>query len=176
MRTIVLRLPRVPTEDAAVDAIHDLAQNELATCLNTLEQAIGDSRYPRTETNHIFFRHLAPLALTHSKLEAAITSALPPHHEQIKQCQASELELVVPLVDPAAPDAKPVSTRVVCRLAPSLAIHIFEELGDESLLASRSTQLRPISSFGSLTKLPSQAPPVDLKPYALNSLTSLSLT
>ena len=84
VRTIVLRQP-ARTEDEGMAALLQLANSELPTAFNTLEQAIGDSRYSRTETNHIFFRLLSPVAITRAKLEQAIASLLPPHSALIKQ-------------------------------------------------------------------------------------------
>uniref|UniRef100_A0A7S4BXK4 Acetyl-CoA carboxylase n=1 Tax=Chrysotila carterae TaxID=13221 RepID=A0A7S4BXK4_CHRCT len=99
----------------------------------TLEQAIGDSRYKPTESNHIFVRYLAPLRITLQQavktLKATLTSCMP----TINKLQATELELAIPLWDPSVPDAdldstKPTQVRIICRLAPSLSIDAYEEV------------------------------------------------
>ena len=78
VRTLVLRQP-AKTESEGMAALAQLAASELPTAFNTLEQAIGDSRYARTATNHIFFRLLAPVTITLAKLEQAIAALLPQH-------------------------------------------------------------------------------------------------
>ena len=116
MRTVVLRQP-AKTEEQGIAALAQLAASELPTAFNTLEQAIGDSRYHRTETNHIFFRLLAPLCITTAKLEQAIGALLPQYASLIKQVQAYEVELVLPIWEPGKTNVPPRSTRVICRLA-----------------------------------------------------------
>ena len=127
VRTVVLRQP-AKTEEQGIAALAQLAASELPTAFNTLEQAIGDSRYHRTETNHIFFRLLAPLCITTAKLEQAIGALLPQYASLIKQVQAYEVELVLPIWEPGKTNVPPRSTRVICRLAPSYDIKIFEEV------------------------------------------------
>ena len=91
--------------------------SELPTAFNTLEQAIGDSRYSKTETNHIFFRLLAPVTITVAKLEQAIQALLPQYKSMITQMAAYELELALPIWAPNGSDKPPKNIRVICRLA-----------------------------------------------------------
>ena len=161
VRTIVLRQP-AKTEAEGMAALSQLAASELPTAFNTLEQAIGDSRYERTETNHIFFRLLAPVTITLAKLEQAIAALLPQHGATIKQMQAYELELVLPIWEPGKTDLPPRNTRVICRLAPSYDVKIYEEVDSPS----GGIDLRPmITGESSLVDVAKQ-----LEPYELLSI------
>ena len=126
VRTLVLR-KEAKTEAEGLAALTSLAKSELPTAFNTLEQAIGDSRRARTETNHIFFRLLAPVCISVATLETAIATLLPQHQDLIKQMQAYELELALPIWEPNATNVPPRHVRVVCRLAPSVEVRIYEE-------------------------------------------------
>jgi len=153
VRTIVLRAPAT-TEEAGVEALAQLATKDLKEAFNTLEHAIGDSRYERTETNHLFFRMISPVAITVAKLEQTMAKVLPEHAELIKQMQASELEIVLPMVEPGS--ATPKNARVICRLAPSVDIKIYEEVE-----ASGTTSLKLLNGA---------AEPKPLAPYELLSI------
>ena len=58
VRTVVLRPPRSMSELAGLEAFEAIAKTELAASFDILEQAIGDSRYSKSESNHVFFRVL----------------------------------------------------------------------------------------------------------------------
>ena len=60
VRTLVLRKP-CANEAEGLAVFESLRDEELATAFNTLEEAMGDSRYQKSETNHLFFRLLAPI-------------------------------------------------------------------------------------------------------------------
>ena len=90
VRSLVLRKPAL-TEDEGSAAILQLAEHatgELTIALNTLEQAIGDSRYKKTESNHLFFRCLAPLCLSVAALERVVESILKAELTKITKMQA----------------------------------------------------------------------------------------
>ena len=79
VRTLVLRRPAL-SEEEGVAALRMLATQELAASLNILEQAIGDSRYKSTESNHLFFRWLAPLCLSVDALERLVRTIVTAEH------------------------------------------------------------------------------------------------
>ena len=90
VRSLVLRKPAF-TEDEGSAAILQLAEHasgELSIALNTLEQAIGDSRYKKTESNHLFFRCLAPVCLSVAALERLVESILKAELNKITKMQA----------------------------------------------------------------------------------------
>jgi len=123
VRTVVLS--NKPTDGAK--AFTSLVSEHLAAALNVLEQAIGDSRYPRTETNHIFFKMLGSFTCTIGDLEQALSAIIrgTTFQAQIKSMQAYELELVLPLLLPG--QSTPSLVRIVCSLAVDVSIQIFAE-------------------------------------------------
>mmetsp|Transcript_29227 Transcript_29227/g.75274 ORF Transcript_29227/g.75274 Transcript_29227/m.75274 type:complete len:927 (-) Transcript_29227:436-3216(-) len=159
VRTMILRA--AATSGAAGFA--DLFAIEMAAALNVLEQAIGDSRYGRTETNHIFFKLLAPISGTISDIEQALGALMPTFMPQIKQYQAYELELVLPLCEPSKVHSPPRSIRIVCSLAVDVSIHIFGET-----LNSEVTELTPLNDKAKASPLTEGTPHV--APYKLLSI------
>ena len=126
--------------------------------MTTLEQAIGDERYAKTETNHFFFKMVAPLAITTVNLERAIAAVLPAYAKLIQQMQAYELELVVPIWAPGHTDVAPKTMRIIARLAPSIDIKIYEEVAASAMFGGSSkTELRLLNG--------STAEPKMLLPY-----------
>ena len=105
VRTLVLRRPAL-TEEEGVAALTELSAQELAASINTLEQAIGDSRYKRTESNHLFFRWLSPLCLSVEALERLCGSIVKAEHANLLKLQASRARRTGPCcVDTACPGA-----------------------------------------------------------------------
>ncbi|EOD32164.1 acetyl-CoA carboxylase [Emiliania huxleyi CCMP1516] len=170
VRTLHSRAPAA-TEDEAVESIATLCGTEMAVTLATLEQAIGDSRYQITESNHIFFRATSPLCIGADGVIKTIRSILPQYQAAFSALRATELELVLPLWAPSTPKSALASTaptivRIICRLGPSMTIDVYEEVcRDDGSLGLR--QMRQAAG-GALT--PSSGSPVALEPYALLSV------
>mmetsp|Transcript_32468 Transcript_32468/g.74377 ORF Transcript_32468/g.74377 Transcript_32468/m.74377 type:complete len:2019 (-) Transcript_32468:454-6510(-) len=156
VRTLVLRKPSL-TEAEGIAALETFGKEDLVAAFNTLEEAIGDSRYPKSETNHLFFRLLAPMCVPLKKLEPAIIGMLAPF---VGKLQVSEVELVFPLCEPSSPTAPPRTFRVICRLSPAFQFKIFEEVSFESsTFGAASVELRPVSA--------GSEQPIGLEPYQL---------
>jgi hypothetical protein len=166
LRTIVIRKPAV-TEAETLEALTTFGVSELVTSFNTLEGAIGDSRYPRSETNHIFFRLLAPVCLRAEKLKATIAALLPAFDARIKAMHVYELEIALPLWEPDGTDHKPKQYRVICRLAPSIKITTYEEVETVDQLGTTTTELRAVASTADEPAAEGQ---LMLEPYRLLSI------
>jgi len=169
VRALHSRAPALE-RDEAVENLRSLCTSEMAVTLATLEQAIGDSRYQITESNHLFFRSTSPLCLALDEAIAIVRGLLPTHQAKFASLKATELELVLPLWDPTTPKVdlpatSPTIARVICRLGPSVRIDTFEEVClDDGSLGLR--QIRPAQS----TRGASSEPPVALEPYPLLSV------
>lgn len=183
VRTLVQRRPAYDEAEAAL-ALSSLSRAEIATAVATLEQALGDARYAKYgESNHIFLRFACPIALPLEKAVATVRDAiLPQCSAAISKLRATELELVLALWDPALPRermTKETSTvaRILCRLAPSNSIDVYEEVdadgGGADALAAAPKRLRKHARAGMAVKLsssPLQPPLLSLEPYALLSV------
>ena len=173
VRTLVLRRPAL-SEEEGVAALTELSTQELAASINTLEQAIGDSRYKRTESNHLFFRWLAPVCLSVDALERLVRTIVTAEHANMLKLQATELEMSLQLWAPGKTGEPPVAVRVSCRLAPSLSISLFSETplpgGGVQLLALGSGSTGAAPRRASADSLETQNGSKQLEPYPLLSL------
>jgi hypothetical protein len=157
-------------DDEAVESLRSLCTVDMAVTLATLEQAIGDSRYQTTESNHIFCRATSPMRIGVDAAIKTIRGLLPQFQANFSALAATELELVLPLWDPSTPaDAcahtPPTIVRVICRLGPSVSIDMYEEV----CRSDGSLGLRQIRLVGGVLH-PSSEPPVALNPYELLSV------
>ena len=90
------------------------------------------------------------------KLEPTIAAIVSPF---VGKLQVQEIELVFPLLEPsAAAGATPRVFRIICTLAPTFQIMIFEEIETEALSPS-PVELRPL--------LAPTEQPIGLEPYQL---------
>lgn len=170
VRALQQRAPALE-HDAAIESLASLCTSEMTVALATLEQAIGDSRYQITESNHLFFRCTSPLCLSLDDAIRTVRGILPQYHAAFAALKATELELVLPLWDPATPRnalaaTQPTIARVICRLGPSVTIDTFEEV----CRADGSLGLRQVRPAKGPRQSPEAGPPVALEPYPLLSV------
>ena len=155
VRTVVLRPPRSMSELAGLEAFEAIAKTELAASFDILEQvcpthhsplhssltthpileqAIGDSRYSKSESNHVFFRVLPKVCVS-----IAVAAMVPPLLPLIKKFL--ELELAIPLlVDPF--DKEKVKAVRVIACSPSLKIKVAGEVANDVEPGTAPTHMR----------------------------------
>ena len=147
VRTVVLRAPASLSELAGLEAFEAIAKTELAASFDILEQAIGDSRYSKSESNHVFFRVLPKVCVSIAKLESAVAAMVPPLLPLIKKFNVTELELAIPLLVDPSDKEKVKAVRVIASLAPSLKIKVYGEVANDVEPGTAPTHTRSDSGI-----------------------------
>ena len=135
------------SELAGLEAFEAIAKTELAASFDILEQAIGDSRYSKSESNHVFFRVLPKVCVSIAKLESAVAAMVPPLLPLIKKFNVTELELAIPLLVDPSDKEKVKAVRVIASLAPSLKIKVYGEVANDVEPGTAPTHTRSDSGI-----------------------------